>query len=152
MKDGRNAPELDLIEAQIDTSVMRGEVSQSYQTAPFNYQYDFDNSTTSSPIFDPTVTKWNSYKGGQYQQALSAVSYVDSDNYGGNNYAVYSFEWWSNPKNREEGYVQWSSEGSPTWKITAASLAGDTQTGISSRIMPEEPMVSVWSNIGFKDR
>ncbi|KAA1469787.1 glycoside hydrolase family 16 protein [Dentipellis sp. KUC8613] len=140
VKVGRNVPEIDIIEAQIDTSVWRGQASQSFQTAPFNFHYTYDNSSASSPIYNPSITKFNTYTGGTFQQALSAVSYIDSANYGGNGYGSYSFEWWSNPSHREQGYIEWSSGGTPTWKITAASLAGDTETGISNRLVPEEPM------------
>ncbi|TFY82614.1 hypothetical protein EWM64_g1400 [Hericium alpestre] len=140
VKTGRSAPEIDVIEAQIDVNVFRGEASQSFQTAPFNYQYKFDNSSGPTTISDSSITKLNSYTGGTYQQALSAVTYLDSQNYNGQGYAPYGFEWWSNPKNREEGYIQWSVNDQPTWKLTAASLAGDPESQISSRLIPEEPM------------
>ncbi|KAI0061632.1 glycoside hydrolase family 16 protein [Artomyces pyxidatus] len=137
---GRNVPEIDILEAQIDVSIFRGEASQSFQVAPFNYLYQFDNSSTSTPISDPTLTKFNTYKGDLYQQAISAVTYLDNQNYGGNGYAPYAYEWWSDPKNRDDGYIQWYVDGQPTWKLTSATLAGDSETKISSRIVPEEPM------------
>ncbi|KAI0051117.1 glycoside hydrolase family 16 protein [Auriscalpium vulgare] len=137
---GRNVPEIDVIEAQIDVSVWSGRASQSVQVAPFNYQYQFDNSSGSTPITDATVTKFNTYKGGIYQQAISATSLLDSQNYGGNGYAPYAYEWWTDPNHRSSGYIQWYSDGEQTWRATAATLAGDSETQISSRIIPEEPM------------
>lgn len=141
VSDGRNVPEIDILEAQVDVSNFRGQASQSYQTAPFNFQYQFDNSSSSSPIYDPSVTQFNTYKGGQLQQALSALTYVDSDWYNGTGYAPYAFEWWSDPSNRNDGYITWFVNGQHTWSVTAASIAGDPQTEISSRVIPEEPMV-----------
>jgi len=90
----------------------------------------------------------NSYIGGVYQQALSALSYIDSANYNGQSFAQYGYEWWSNPSNRPEGYIQWYSEGQPTWKITPASIGADTTVGISARLIPEEPMVSCLLFVG----
>ena len=137
---GRNAPEIDIIEAQIDTNTWQGQASQSFQTAPFNYQYVYDNSSASTSILD-SATQFNTYTGSVYQQALSALSPINSQNYGGNGFGKYAFEWWSNPSHRSQGYITWSVDDTPTWKLTAASLAGDSETGISSRIIPEEPMV-----------
>jgi len=56
-------------------------------------------------IYDSSIASLNSYTGGVFQQALSAVTYVDSRVYNNQAYAPYSFEWWSNPSNRDEGYI-----------------------------------------------
>ena len=140
---GRNAPEIDILEAQIDVSRFVGQASQSLQVAPFNANYQFNNATSASPI-EGSTTVFNSYKGGHFQQALSAVSDVNSSNYNGAGYAKYAYEWWSDPNDRAGGYIQWYVGGKPTWKATYQSLAGDTTTGISNRIIPEEPMVCRW--------
>ena len=139
---GRGAPEIDILEAQIDTTRFVGQVSQSLQLAPFNNQYIFNNATTSTPIQDP-LTQWNSYKGGIWQQAISGLTDLNATDYGGTGYTTYAYEWWSDPNNRNDGYVQWYAGGQQTWKATAATLEGDAATGISSRVMPEEPLVSV---------
>jgi len=88
------------------------------------------------------------YKGGQYQQAISALSDISSSGYNGQGYETYAYEWWSDPSDRSNGYVQWYSEGKETWRATAATLEGDTTTGISSRIVPEEPMYLIL-NLGM---
>ncbi|KAI0034652.1 glycoside hydrolase family 16 protein [Vararia minispora EC-137] len=139
---GRAAPEIDIIEARIDTTVLRGQSSQSLQTAPFNYQYMWPNQSAIASITDTSVTQINTYHGDQYQQALSAQSYVNSSNYnlGGGGFGVYSYEWWSNPNKRNEGYIQWAIDGANTWKVDTSALAGDSITQISSRLIPEEPM------------
>ena len=45
---GRGVPEIDVFETQIDVSRFQAEVSQSYQTAPYNYQYEFVNTSALS--------------------------------------------------------------------------------------------------------
>ncbi len=138
---GRGAPEIDVLEAQIDVPLTKGQVSQSVQVAPFNIGYQFNNASSSSPTQGST-TKFNSYKGGPFQQAVSAVTDISSSNYNDKGFATYAYEWWTDPSHRDGGYIQWYSEGKQTWKATAGTLAGDTSTGISSRIIPEEPMVN----------
>ena len=137
---GRNAPEIDILEAQIDVPLAQGQVSQSIQVAPFNANYVFNNASSSTPI-QGTATQFNVYKGGQYQQAISGLSNIDSSGYNGTGFETYAYEWWSDPSDRSSGYVQWYSEGKETWRATAGTLEGDTTTGINSRIIPEEPMV-----------
>lgn len=139
---GRGVPEIDIIETQINTSVMQAQVSQSYQTAPYNYQYQFVNTTPSATIFDDTITQFNSYKGGIYQQAVSALSWIDSQNYNNNGYATYGYEWWSNPSKRDEGYITWISDGSKVFTMEASAIGPDTTSQVSQRLVPEEPMVS----------
>jgi beta-glucanase (GH16 family) len=145
---GRGVPEIDIIETQVDTSLFRGQVSQSYQTAPYNYKYQFVNTTPSATIYDDTKTTFNIYKGGVYQQAVSAVTYIDSQNYDDNGYAKYGFEWWSNPSHREEGYITWYSSGTKSWTMEPSAVGADTTTGVSARLIPEEPMYVVM-NLGL---
>ena len=138
-KIGRSAPEIDIFEALIDVSVFKGQVSQSLQVAPFNYQYEFDNTTSATPI-EGSTTIFNTYKGAFYQQAVSALSYISSSDYSGG-FGTFAYEWWTNPNDRTDGYIQWYSEGKETWRATYTTLSGDSATGISNRIIPEEPMV-----------
>ena len=139
---GRGVPEVDILEAQVDTSVFQGQVSQSAQVAPFDYQYNFVNVTPDTTIYNNTLTSFNTYKGGVYQQAVSAVSYVGSQYYNNQAYAPYGFEWWSNPSNRGEGYITWFSNSSRTWTMTSGTIGPDSTTQISQRLISEEPMVS----------
>ncbi|KII86911.1 glycoside hydrolase family 16 protein [Plicaturopsis crispa FD-325 SS-3] len=145
---GRGAPEVDIIETQIDVSKFQGQVSQSNQVAPFNYQYNFVNTTPATTIYDSSQTTWNTYKGGQYQQALSALTYIDSANYGGTGYATYGMEMWSDPSNRDDGYITWFSAGQKSWTLTSASQGPDSTVGISQRLIPEEPMYLIL-NLGL---
>lgn len=139
---GRGVPEIDIFEAQIVTDLRKGQVSQSYQVAPFNDEYHFDKDTSVTTIYDSSQTSFNTYEGGIYQQAISAVTYTDSANYGGNAYATYGFEWWSDENNRDDGYIQWESSGTPSWKVTAGSVGADSSVQVSQRLISEEPHVS----------
>jgi len=144
---GRSAPEIDILEAKIDVSRFVGQVSQSLQVAPFNANYQFNNNSAASPI-QGSATSYNSYQGDLFQQSVSALSDISATPYNGAAYATYGFEYWSNPNKRSDGYIQWYSQGQETWKLTAASLEGDSSTNISSRIIPEEPM-SIILNLGM---
>lgn len=140
---GRGVPEIDILEHQIDVSVWQGAVSQSAQVAPFNYQYQIDNSTSATTIYNDTITNINTYQGGQYQQAVSAVTYIDKTLYDGEAYGSYGFEWFSNPDKRSDGYIEWISNGEASWKITSTTIGADDTTEISDRLISEEPMVSI---------
>lgn len=146
---GRGVPEIDILEGQVDVSVFRGQASQSYQIAPYNLQYEYNTGGTS--IYNSSITQYNSYKGGVWQQAVSAVTYVDSQNYNGTGYAPYAFEWWSNPDNRAEGYITWYSDGAETWTLDADAIGPDTQSQVSSRLISEEPMVCAYLSHNRQD-
>jgi hypothetical protein len=88
------------------------------------------------------MTKLNTYKGGPYQQAVSALTYIDNADYDNMGYASYGFEWWSNPNKRSEGYVTWFSGGKQTWTATSASIGPDDTMNIGQRLISEEPHVS----------
>lgn len=141
--DGRGVPEIDILEAQIDVAVFQGQVSQSFQCAPFNYQYQFDNSTPATTIFDSTQTSLNSYQGGVYQQALSAVTFTQSQNYNGQGYGSYGYEWFFDQNDRSNGYITWYSDGVPSWSINQEAVGPDSTAQIGQRLIPEEPMVSL---------
>jgi beta-glucan synthesis-associated protein KRE6 len=138
---GRGVPEIDIIETQVDTAVFQGQVSQSFQTAPYNYKYQFVNTPPATQVYDSN-TQLNTYTGGVFQQALSAVTYIDSADYDNQGYAPYGFEWWSDPSNRGDGYITWFSNGAKTWGITAAAVGPDPVSEVSQRLISEEPHVS----------
>ena len=142
VKNGRGVPEIDIFETQIDVSNFTGEVSQSAQVAPYNFHYEFDNTSDATTIYDGSISHLNSYKGGVFQQAVSTVTEIDSTNYNNNAYGTYGFEWWSNPSNRDEGYVTWYSQGQKSWGITSKTIGADPTSQVSQRLISEEPMVS----------
>ncbi|KAL1682246.1 glycoside hydrolase family 16 protein [Schizophyllum commune] len=144
---GRGVPEIDLLEAQVDVDVWRGQASQSYQIAPFNREYQFDNDSSATTIYDESVTEYNTYKGGVWQQAVSALSYIPDSGYSGS-YTTYGVEWWSNPDNRDEGYITWYLDGKETWRITAETVGGDSSIDMGPRLISEEPMYMI-INLGM---
>ncbi|KAG6850345.1 hypothetical protein H0H93_014618 [Arthromyces matolae] len=148
VSDGRGVPEIDILEAQVDTSVLQGQVSQSFQLAPYNYQYQFNNASPATTIVNSSITSLNTYKGGVFQQAVSAVSFVDSANYNDQGYAAYGYEWFFDQNNRQNGYITWYSGGAQTWTVTSASIGADPVSQVSARLIPEEPMYLIL-NLGM---
>ena len=143
VQTGRGAPEIDVLEAQVDVFQGRGQVSQSLQVAPFNFDLQFVNTTPSTQVFDSSNTFLNSFKGTDLQQSLSGVTYVDNANYNDNAYATYGVEFWSDPNNRDDGYVVWYVNGQETWRIQSSAIGPDPISNISQRLISEEPMVGV---------
>lgn len=149
---GRSAPEIDLIEAQIKLSLQHGEVSQSFQVAPFDDFYQSDNTTGKATIYDEDMTVYNSYLGGIYQQAVSGLTLLPDRIYhdqvvGGRSkeFATFSFEYSAFPEEREKGYIHWVTDGKPAWTMFADAVGPNPRTEIGRRIVPEEPMYMVCS-------
>jgi len=147
---GRGSPEIDIFEAQIDTSSSQGQVSQSFQVAPYNAGYQFDSNPPATTISDSSVTFYNSYKGGVFQQAVSAVTNINNSDFttGGGGFGVYAFEYWADEQDASSTYITWYANGQTTWTATAASVGADSQTQISNRLISVEPM-SIIMNLGM---
>jgi len=145
---GRGVPEIDIIEAQIDLEKMQGTASQSFQIAPYDMGYNFVDTAPASVLHNTTSTHFNVYKGGPLQQALSALTYYDDQYYGGRSYMTLGYEWWSDPNHRSDGYITWFYNRQKTWTATAASIAPNSQSQVSERLIPEEPLVCHYM-IGF---
>lgn len=144
---GRNAPEIDIIEAQVDVNLFQGQASQSFQTAPYNYQYQAATTSPDTVIKNSAITQLNSYQGSVYQQAVSAVSYISNGNtyYNNTQYTTYGFEFWSDPNNRGSGYISWFSQGAQTWTMNAAAVGPDPISKVQQRLIPEEPMYIIFN-------
>jgi hypothetical protein len=143
VQTGRGAPEIDIIEAQVDVSRFVGQVSQSFQVAPFNYKYDFDNTSPATTIYDSDITHFNTYQGGPLQQAVSGLTDVEDKFYNNNDYSKYGYEWWYDSNHRQDSFITWYSNGVPSWTVTSASIGPDSTAQISQRLVAEEPMVCV---------
>lgn len=61
----------------------QGQASQSLQIAPFDPNYTYGNTSATTTFYDPTDTVWNSYTGGAYQEAVSALSTIPDKAYEG---------------------------------------------------------------------
>lgn len=120
-------------------------MSQSYQLAPYDDYYQFNNATTYATIFDDDVTYWNTYLGGFYQQAASGLSYVDDDAYFENSgaFTVYGVEFYGNKDDRENSYITWVSSGVKSWTLLAGAIGANSKTEIGPRLISEEPMAMV---------
>jgi hypothetical protein len=137
---GRNAPEIDAVEAQVRVKDAKGEVSQSFQIAPYNAGYEVPNAT--HEIFDPEITMLNSYWGSTYQQAVSYLTDVDSKYYIDNSpeFGVFGFEFVGNENTRDDNYITWVANGKPSWTMHAESIGPDPLTDVGQRLVSEEPM------------
>ena len=138
---GRSAPEIDLFEAQIDSSRFIGTVSQSAQWAPFNQGYIWKNTSDNLIIPNPSISLLNGYRGGVFQQATSVVSDTNQSCYtqsGTGCFAVYGFEYKPGVDN---AYITWINNNQSAWTINAAGMGPDPAVNISQRPVPQEPMV-----------
>lgn len=152
---GRAAPEIDMIEAQIILSESRGEVSQSFQVAPFDDHYQFNNASKNFKHYDTSLSYWNTYLGGNFQQAVSTLTRVPTDIYysqpgSSKQFATFGVEWQAFPDKREDGYIAWYSDGKPSWTMYADAVAENPTVGIGRRIIPEEPMALIF-NFGMSN-
>lgn len=141
MTVGRGVPEIDIIEARIDTSRMQGQVSQSFQCAPYDAGYNWIKTSPATTIYNTNLSIVNRYQGGPLQEAISVQTYIEDQFYGPNGFAPYAYEYWSDPKNRGDGYITWFSNGQKTYTITSATTGPNSKTQVSQRLISEEPMV-----------
>ncbi|EEB94090.1 hypothetical protein MPER_07160, partial [Moniliophthora perniciosa FA553] len=116
---GRSAPEIDVIEAQVQDSI--GAVSQSGQWGPFDFEYRWKNTTDGFEIYDETVTEQNSYLGGTFQEATSCVTQTNPDCYelGTGCFSVYGFEY--KPVSMMRTFT-WISDGKKSWAMFANAV------------------------------
>lgn len=150
---GRGAPEIDIIEAQINVADAIGEVSQSLQTAPFDDYYQFNNASRYVTQYDTSTVHWNTYLGGVYQQAVSSLANVPSTSYtmvSPGTFNTYGFEMYANPNDRDNGYVTWVANGQPSWTMKAGATGANPRVEISARPVPEEPMTIIM-NFGMSN-
>ena len=145
---GRAAPEIDMIEAQIVLDEGRGQVSQSAQFAPYDDYYQFNNASTNYKQYDTSITSFNTYLGGYYQQAASSLTMVDDDLYydqvGTNGqFATFGVEYSSDSTDRGNGYITWVSQGQESWTLRGTGVGPNSKTEVGQRLIAEEPMALV---------
>lgn len=144
---GRGAPEIDILEAEADTNLGVGVASQSAQIAPFDIWYipDYDF----IEIFNFTTTTMNSYCGGPFQQAVSAVTTLNTTWYefgpDAGYYQKYSYEYLND---NDDGYIRWFVGDSPTMTINAKAF--HPNGNIDWRRISKEPM-SIIMNLGISN-
>lgn len=147
---GRGAPEIDIIEAEIDSNLKIGVASQSLQIAPFDIWYMPDYSFIE--ILNLSVTTMNTYAGGPFQQAVSGTTVLNRLWYEHNNnkdglpgFQVYGYEYMNDD---DTGYITWYVGENPTLTLHANSLHPNGNIGW--RRIPKEPM-SVIMNMGISN-
>ena len=86
---------------------------------------------------------------------MSALTNLPDDMFQGSgaNFKTLGFEYWANPKNRDEGFITWQSNGQPSVRMGASAVGPDPETEVSQRLIPEEPMVrhGLSSSVVFTD-
>ncbi|SCU95312.1 LADA_0G14884g1_1 [Lachancea dasiensis] len=142
---GRGAPEIDIIEAETDTTIGVGLASQSLQIAPFDIWYIPDYNFIE--IYNTSTTVMNTYCGGPFQQAVSAVSTLNTSWYefgpDAGYFQSYGFELIND---EEDGYLRWFVGDKPTYTIYSKSL--HPNGNIDWRYLSKEPM-SIILNLGL---
>lgn len=147
---GRAAPEIDIFEAQVDTARLVGTVSQSAQWGPFNAAYTWNNNSANMVIDNSTITKYNLYKGGAFQQATSCISDTNQSCYsqsGTGCFAVYGYEYRPGVDN---AYITWMNNDKAAWTLNAPGMGPDGLVQIQQRPIPEEPMYIIM-NLGISE-
>lgn len=141
---GRSAPEIDVFEAIVEDGV--GKVSASAQWAPYNAGYDWKN-TSDNVVYYDDDTHLNPFKGGVFQQTTSGLSTTNQNCYELETgcFAVYGFEY---QPGFDNAYITWINDDKPTWTITSAGMGPDSETEISARPIPQEPMYII-ANLGI---
>ena len=84
---------------------------------------------------------------------MSALTNLPDDMFQGSgaNFKTLGFEYWANPKNRDEGFINWQVDGKPTHRVGAAAMGpdqGPEGSQVGQRNIPEEPM-SIVLNLGM---
>ncbi|SMN18081.1 similar to Saccharomyces cerevisiae YGR143W SKN1 Protein involved in sphingolipid biosynthesis [Maudiozyma saulgeensis] len=144
---GRGAPEIDIIEGEVDTTLGVGLASQSMQIAPFDIWYmpDYDF----IEVYNFSTTNMNTYAGGPFQQAISAVSTLNTTWYEfgqeAGYYQKFALEYLNDD---EDGYARWFVGDNPTFTIYANAL--HPNGNIDWRRISKEPM-SIVMNLGISN-
>lgn len=142
---GRGAPEIDIIEGEVDTNIRVGVASQSMQIAPMDIWYMPDYNWI--VVHNNTITSMNTYAGGPFQQAVSATTTLNTTWYELGNttghFQKYSYEYLNDD---EDGYLRWFVGDNPTFTVYANALAPNGNIGW--RRISKEPM-SMVMNLGI---
>ena len=144
---GRGAPEIDIIEGEVDTTLNVGIASQSMQIAPFDIwnmpDYDFIE------VYNFSTTNMNSYAGGPFQQAVSAVSTLNTTWYqfgqDAGYFQKYAIEYLNDD---DDGYCRWFVGDTPTFTVYSTALHPNGNVGW--RRISKEPM-SIVMNLGISN-
>ncbi|KDN39383.1 glycoside hydrolase family 16 protein [Tilletiaria anomala UBC 951] len=148
---GRSAPEIDIIEAQIQSKdgSQHSFASQSIQTAPFDVEYFWGNKSTQAILYN-SDTVINTYHGSVYQEAVSSVTQCPDDNFPttGGRFVRYGVEYEPDWNKNGGGFTRWYVDGKATWEVKGSALGPVPELDIGQRLIPAEPM-SIIMNLGM---
>ncbi|KII85737.1 glycoside hydrolase family 16 protein [Plicaturopsis crispa FD-325 SS-3] len=152
---GRGAPEIDILEVERNKLGDGQVVSQSAQFAPFTHDYIYLNATSDEwTVYDPTISRANTYTGSAVQQAVSGLTQVPADAFMGSGqvFTQFGFEYWEDPKNIDDTFITWQVDGKPSVRMGPGAVAPDPidsgGSGVDQRLIPQEPM-SIVFNLGI---
>ncbi|KAM9903220.1 hypothetical protein OXX79_003485 [Metschnikowia pulcherrima] len=141
----RGAPEIDIIEGEVNTDIKVGVASQSLQLAPMDIWYMPDYNFVE--IHNSEVTTMNTYAGGPFQQAVSGTSTLNVTWYQlgdhEHNFQNFGFEYLNDDDN---GHLTWYVGDDPTFTMHAYALGPNGNIGF--RRLSKEPM-SIVLNLGI---
>ena len=144
---GRSAPEIDIFEVQVQykNGAKHSYASQSLQVAPFDDAYAWGNSSADATIYDDTITEFNTYTGGQIQEAVSSVTQVPDRGFNltQNDYVKYGVEFTPDFNYDGSGSMTWYVDGKPSWSVNPKAFPPRKNLDIGQRIIPVEPMAIV---------
>lgn len=144
---GRGAPEIDILEGAVDTHVRVGVASQSVQIAPMDIWYMPDYNFIE--VYNQEVTTMNTYAGGPFQQAVSAVTTLNTTWYeigdDAGNFQLYGFEYLHDNSN---GHITWYVGNDATFTVQSYAMSPNGNVGF--RRISKEPM-SLIMNLGVSN-
>lgn len=142
---GRGAPEIDIIEVGATYPPINMPIAtQSYQVAPFDVYWYPNYNFTAFP--DYSLSWYNGYTGGPYQQAISATTNLNKDWYDGNQYQRYSFEYV--PGEGEKSFINWKIGDQTMFMMDGRAIGPNGN--VQARQISEEPM-SLILNLGISN-
>ncbi|KAI0361539.1 hypothetical protein OH77DRAFT_1545770 [Trametes cingulata] len=133
-----------------------GVVSQSGQWGasrrtclgtPFNFAYEWFNTSDNLVIANDAISKLNSHKGDVYEQATSVVTVRDQEAYefSGGKYTTYGFQY---KPGFEGAYIAWIANNELAWILHQEGMAADPRVEISVRPVLQESMYLI-ANLGI---
>ncbi len=142
---GRGAPEIDIIEVGATYPPHNMPIAtQSYQVAPFDVYWYPNYNYTAFP--DYSVSWYNGYTGGPYQQAISATTNLNKNWFDGQQYQRYSFEYV--PGEGKDAYITWKVGDQTMFHMDGRAIGPNGN--IQARQVSEEPM-SLILNLGISN-
>jgi beta-glucanase (GH16 family) len=118
--------------------------TQSFQVAPFDVHWYPNYNFTAFP--DYSVSWYNGYTGGPYQQAISATTNLNKNWFDGKEYQRYNFEYV--PGEGKDAFISWQVGDQQMFVLDGRAIGPNGN--IQARQVSEEPM-SLILNLGISN-